>query len=191
MFGSISLFKPELISLQVLMHGGNKALADCGKTEQVEAILPLCEFSKVFFLVHITSDEDEVYCRKELLKKLLPASAAGAIPSHVRAVFSDCIAKSLYLTQRLLFYSTEIGKSAIIRQISPHLHIDCKLNLILCAHANEVIWTCAVDEATCAAMSKFVRVMVQVLGTDRVPTQGISWQVLSSLSQLGDLRVSA
>lgn len=32
--------------------------------------------------------------------------------------------------QRLLFYSNEIGKAAIIRQLNPHLHIDGELTTL-------------------------------------------------------------
>lgn len=34
------------------------------------------------------------------------------------------------LVQRLLFYSNDIGKAAIIRQLNPHLHIDGELRTL-------------------------------------------------------------
>mmetsp|Transcript_11750 Transcript_11750/g.17793 ORF Transcript_11750/g.17793 Transcript_11750/m.17793 type:complete len:198 (+) Transcript_11750:126-719(+) len=115
----------------------------------VQILSSICECSDVYLLLEAHSDQEEEQARKRISENLIKSNIT--IPSH-----------------RFLFYSTEIGKKAMARQLQPHLHIDG-------------------EKVICEAMNPFVKVMVHVTSLTQGAhdsTEKTPWHRISSLSKL-------
>jgi hypothetical protein len=106
----------------------------------------------------------------------------------------------------MLFYSTEIGKKAIVRQLQPHVHLDGQLSLSLCLclslpslspHLPSVA-----DPLLCESLSQFVSFMIQVspssgdrpvLGYPVTPSSSSAgrvypWYIVPAMSRLEEIQ---
>jgi len=126
----------------------------------LSAFSMLCEFADVRLIVPASSDDQEQQARQLLQKELLDLTSSFPRP---------------LLAHRILFHSTEIGKTAIVRQVLPDIHVDATASL-------------------CEAMCPFVENVVQVArptSADATPARSGAWRVVQSWEQLWTVPSSA
>jgi hypothetical protein len=99
----------------------------------------------------------------------------------------------------MLFYSTEIGKKAIVRQLQPHVHLDGQLSLSLCPSSHR---PSVADPLLCESLSQFVSFMIQVspssgdrpvLGYPVTPSSSSAgrvypWYIVPAMSRLEEIQ---
>lgn len=116
----------------------------------IDILSLFCEFSHVCLIIKAHTDDEEEAIMRYLREKVV--NVCNSLPCPL-------------MQHRILFYSTDIGKKAIVRQILPDVHID-------------------VDESICEALRPHVSTVIQVKSNSELPQSLLNRRQIPSLDKL-------
>lgn len=154
--------------------------------ELLELVQYLSEIGKVFLLCEVTNDE----AQSVFIENARQCALTEFVPEHV-SIYAVNPRYLIGLTlvcdaQRILFYETSVGKTAIVRQLTPALHMDgeeSKSTLMmmfagLCASCFALLD----DYSFCKTMAPHVSTLVTISSGDAGAGAGATEEGRSSSS---------